>query len=249
VSGWTETDSSTYCDIADVAVPRRAEMMDRIITAVPFARAEAFRIVEIGCGDGRLAASLLETFPQATITAFDGSDAMRERAAARLATFGRRARVRPFKLETLDWWDQMFGVDLVVSSLCLHHLNDAKKQYLYKAVSDRSSARGALVIADLVEPAHESARRAAADAWDAAADDQAAALGRPDLAARFRDVHWNHFRFPDPADRPSPIFHHLVWLRHAGFGAVDCLWLFAGHAVFAGFKQRPASELPPPADS
>jgi tRNA (cmo5U34)-methyltransferase len=249
VSGWTETDSSTYCDIADVAVPRRAEMMDRIIAAVPFARVEAFRIVEIGCGDGRLAAALLETFPQATLTAFDGSDAMRERATARLTAFNRRARVRPFKLETLDWWDQMFGADLLVSSLCLHHLNDAKKQYLYKAAADRLSARGALVIADLVDPAHESARRAAADEWDAAAEQQAAAAGRPDLFARFLEVRWNHFRFPDPAECPSAIFHHLVWLRHAGFGAVDCLWMYAGHAVFAGFKQRPASESPPPADS
>ena len=44
--------------IAEVAVPRRAEMMDRVIAVVPFADTEAFRIVEIGCGDGRLAAKL-----------------------------------------------------------------------------------------------------------------------------------------------------------------------------------------------
>jgi len=255
VSGWTETDSSTYAEIADVAVPRRAEMMDRIIGAVPCSRGDAFSIVEIGCGEGRLAAVLLETFPRATITAFDGSEVMRDKASARLAPFGRRARVRPFKLETLDWWDQMFGADLVVSSLCLHHLNDAKKQYLYKAVADRMSPRGVLVIADMIEPAHESARTAAADEWDTAAAEQAKALGRPDLFARFREVRWNHFRFPDPEDRPAPIFHHLVWLRHAGFGAVDCLWLFAGHAVFAGFKaavtgcQGGASGSPPPAGS
>src|SRR5204862_2453986 len=98
---------------------------------VPFSRAEAFSILGIGCGDGRLASMLLETFPQATITVFDGSVLMREQASSRLAPFGRRARVRAFKLDTLDWWDQLFGIDLVLSSLCLHHLNDAKKQYLY----------------------------------------------------------------------------------------------------------------------
>jgi hypothetical protein len=37
-------------------------------------------------------------------------------------------------------------------------------------------------------------------------------------------------------DRPSPLFHHLVWLKHAGFAAVDCFWLCAGHAVYGGFK-------------
>ena len=232
---WTESDSSIFGEIADVAVPRRAEMMQRIVAAVPFARDEAFRIVELGCGDGRLASELLGAFPAATIVGLDGSESMREQASARLSPFGDRLRVRPFKLESLDWWDLMFGADLVVASLCLHHLNDARKQYLYKAVADRLSERGALLIADLLEPAHESARRAAADDWDRAAEAQA--LERPELFKRFLDARWNHFRFPDPADRPSPLFHHLVWLRHAGFTAVDCLWMYAGHAVFAGFKQ------------
>jgi tRNA (cmo5U34)-methyltransferase len=237
MSGWTETDSSTYNQIGDVAVPRRAEMMQRIVAAVPFARDEAFRIVELGCGDGRLASELLGVFPAATIVGLDGSESMREQASARLAPFGDRVRVRPFKLESLDWWDLMFGADLVIASLCLHHLNDAKKQYLYKAVADRLSERGALLMADLIEPAHESARNAAADDWDLAAETQAQALGRPELFKRFLDARWNHFRFPDPADQPSPLFRHLVWLRHAGFSAVDCLWMYAGHAVFAGFKQ------------
>ena len=231
---WTESDSSIFGEIADVAVPRRAEMMQRIVAAVPFAHDEAFRIVELGCGDGRLASELLGAFPATTIVGLDGSESMREQASARLAPFGDRVRLRPFKLESLDWWDLMFGADLVVASLCLHHLNDARKQYLYKAVADRLSERGALLIADLLEPAHESARRAAADDWDRAAEAQA--LERPELFQRFLDARWNHFRFPDPADRPSPLFHHLLWLRHAGFAAVDCLWMYAGHAVFAGFK-------------
>ena len=37
-------------------------------------------------------------------------------------------------------------------------------------------------------------------------------------------------------DQPSALFHHLVWLKHAGFAAVDCWWIYAGHAVFGGHK-------------
>ena len=117
----------------------------------------------------------------------------------------------------------MFGVDLIVSSLALHHLNDAKKQYLYKAAAERMSPRGALLVADLIEPQHPSTRNAAADRWDAPG-----AAGRPkrwarrQLFQRFLDERWNHFRFPDAADQPSALMHHLVWLRHAGFAAVDC---------------------------
>jgi trans-aconitate methyltransferase len=249
VSGWTEQDSQTYRDIAEVAVPRRQEMVATLVAAVPFATDDPIKILELGSGDGRLAEALLTVFPHATLTALDGSESMRRETSARLALFGERARVAPFDVAALDWWDRMFGVDLVVSSLCLHHLNDAKKQYLYKAAAERLSARGALLIADLIDPQHPASRRLAADQWDAQATRQAEALGAPELFQRFVETRWNHFRFPDEADQPSALFHHLIWLRHAGFAAVDCCWVYAGHAVFGGFKQAAASAPPLRADN
>ena len=249
MTAWNEDDSAIYRAIAAVAVPRRDEMMAALIAAVPFAADEPFKILELGSGDGLLAARLLERFPRASLTALDGSESMRRASAERLGMYGERARVAAFDLRTLDWWERMFGVDLIVSSLTLHHLNDAKKQYLYKAAADRMSPRGALLIADLVEPQHAAARQAAADRWDALAQQQAESLGSPDLFQRFVDEQWNHFRFPDPVDQPSALMHHLVWLRHAGFAAVDCVWMDAGHAVFGGFKQAAASGSPPRADS
>jgi tRNA (cmo5U34)-methyltransferase len=246
---WTEADSGTYRAIANVAVPYRDEMMRTLVRSVPFDRDAAIRLVELGSGEGELAEALLDAYPRATIVALDGSESMRERAKARLSPFGERARVNAFDATSLDWWDVMFGADVVMSSLCLHHLNDAKKQYLYKAAADRMSPRGALVIADLIEPTSAAVRDLFADDWDAAARRQADAIGQPDLFARFVDARWNHFRFPDASDHPSALFHHLVWLRHAGFAAVECLWMRAGHAVFGGFKQAAASGSPPPAGS
>jgi SAM-dependent methyltransferase len=139
VNPWTEEDSATYRAIAAVAVPRRDEMMDAIVSAAPFAVDEPINILELGSGEGLLAAALLERFPRASLTALDGSESMRRETATRLAAFGDRARVAAFELPTLDWWDRMFGVDLIASSLALHHLNDAKKQYFYKAAVPCSS--------------------------------------------------------------------------------------------------------------
>ena len=212
MSDWTDQDSAIYQQIASVAVPRRREMLATIVALVPFEQHESPKIVELASGDGRLGAALLDSFPEATLVAFDGSETMRTDATQRLARFGDRARVRPFDLASLEWWDLLHGADVVVSSLAIHHLNDAKKQYLYKAVSERLSARGAFLMADLVEPAHPSARRVAAEAWDAAAQEQA------------------------KSSHPAALFHQLVWLRHAGFAVVDCFWMFAGHAVIGGFK-------------
>ena len=249
MTGWTEDDAANYRAIAAVAVPRRQDMIAALVSAAPFGAGDDLKILELGSGEGLLAAALLARFPHAALTALDGSESMRRESSARLAPFGVRARVAAFDVTALDWWDRMFGVDLVVSSLCLHHLNDAKKQYFYKAAADRLSPRGALLIADLVEPQHRSARAMAADRWDALARAQADALGSPQLFQRFLDQQWNHFRFPEPTDQPSALMHHFVWLRHAGFAAVDCVWLEAGHAIFGGFKQAGASAPPPPADS
>jgi tRNA (cmo5U34)-methyltransferase len=246
---WSEDDSATYRAIAQVAVPRRQEMIEALLAAVPFSIDEPMKILELGAGQGLLSEALLDRFPLASLTALDGSESMRSEAAGRLAGFGARARVAAFDLAALDWWDRMFGVDLVVSSLALHHLNDAKKQYLYKAAAERLSPRGALLMADLVDLQHSAAREAAARRWDTLAREQAEALGAPELFQRFLEERWNHFRFPDASDQPAALMHHLVWLRHAGFTAVDCLWLDAGHAVFGGFKQDEASAPPPQAGS
>ena len=249
MTAWSEEDSAIYRAIAAVAVPRRDEMMAALVAASPFAPDEPIKILELGSGEGLLAAALLDRFPSASLTALDGSASMRSETGARLARFGERARVAAFELPTLDWWDRMFGVDLIVSSLALHHLNDAKKQYLYKAAAERMSPRGALLVADLVEPQHPAARPAAADRWDVLARQQAESAGAPGLYQRFLDERWNHFRFPDAADQPAALMHHLVWLRHAGFATVDCVWMDAGHAVFGGFKQAAASGPPPQAGS
>lgn len=81
MSDWTEQDSATFRDIASVAVPRRAEMMAAILALVPFGAGESFKVVEIGAGDGRLGAALLDGFPKATLLALDGSESMRARAS------------------------------------------------------------------------------------------------------------------------------------------------------------------------
>jgi hypothetical protein len=116
--------------------------------------------------------------------------------------------VAAFDVTTLDWWDRMFGADVVVSAGGLNRLTDAKKQYLYKAAADRMSARGALLLADRVAVQHPGASATGADTF------------------------------------PAALFHHLVWLKHAGFAAVDCFHAGDGLAVFGGFKQASGSAAP-----
>jgi hypothetical protein len=102
-----------------------------VISLVPFARDQPFKIVGIGADDSVVSTALHDTFPRATLVTVDGSES---------------------KLATLEWWDVMFGADVVLAWMCLYRLNAAKKQYLYKAIADRLSSRGLLLIADRVAP-------------------------------------------------------------------------------------------------
>jgi phospholipid N-methyltransferase len=44
---------------------------------------------------------------------------------------------------------------------------------------------------------------------------------------------------PPVASQTAGLFHHLVWLKHAGLGAVDCFWRQGDCAVYGGFKAPP----------
>src|SRR5690554_5971369 len=123
-STWDEGASAAYRDLADVAVPARAEQLATMLALVPFGREERFTAVELGSGEGILSAALLEAFPGASVLALDGSESMREQTLERLAPHDGRGRVAPFDLLDDDWLEHLQGADLVVSSLVIHHLDD-----------------------------------------------------------------------------------------------------------------------------
>lgn len=243
---WTEDDSVLYQTIAPVAVPARAEQLATLLTLLPFSVDDSFRAVEIGAGEGFLAASLLGSFPQATIIALDGSANMRQRIHQRLNRFGERGQVEPFQLAAVDWRHHLQQADVVLSSLCVHHLTGVQKAALFEESYRAMSSCGALLIADIVEPQRPEVNALFAAAWDRSARRQAIEhTGNDALFDQFRQAEWNLFRHPDLAvDKPSPLFHQLQWLQQAGFTAVDCFWLQAGHAIYGGYKGSP--ELLPP---
>ena len=238
---WTETDTEEYRALAPIAVPAREEQIAALLTLLPFGRHDAFRVIELGSGEGRLAWAILDCFPHASVVALDGSEAMRAQASARLAPFGDRATVRPFELASEAWLDDVQGADVVVSSLCVHHLDDGAKRRMFAAVAQRLSTRGALLIADLIAPQRPEARELFAATWDRSAEAQSQAVtGGTEGFNRFVAARWNLYRYPDPVDQPSPLFAQLKWLEEAGFAVVDCFWLQAGHAIYGGYMNGQA---------
>jgi len=235
--GWTEANSETFIRLGDVLVPDREAQLDALCALVP---EPPGLVVELSCGEGRLAERLLERFPDSRVVALDASPAMLARAAARLARFGDRQDVRRFEIADSGWrseWRDTCGA--VVSSLAVHHLDDRSKRRLYADVLHMLRPNGALVIADVIQPASRAAVRLAAAEWDRAVREQSLArAGDLSAHAAFAASRWNSFEpgNDDPTDMMAPLADHLRWLEAAGYEGVDAVWVRAGHAVYAGWR-------------
>jgi len=240
-TGWQESDSSTFLDLGRIFTPWRAEIENAILRFIPARADERFWCVDVGTGDGWLSERVLKRFENAQVIALDGSAAMLARAKDRLAPFGSRVDVRPFRLEDDSWFGTLPGsVRCFLSSIVLHHLDDTQKWTAYRNMFRRLQPGGALIVADVVAPASDEERRYDADLWDA--DVKRLSLdisGDLEAYERFDREQWNWYRYPDPGDKPSRLADQLRWLEEVGFEGVGAYWLKAGHAVFGG-RRSPA---------
>lgn len=232
---WSEEDSAAFVEYGHIFVPGRETQIE--IMGALVGRAGGHNVWELCCGAGALAEALLARHPACMVTGFDGSALMRQQAAERLTRFGERFRAVEFDLAERAWRHSDRPVHAVVSSLAIHHLEDAQKLALFRDLLDVLAPGGRLVIADVVEPAGAAAADLAAAAWDDAVRRRSLDL-TGDTAAYdfFREQQWNLFRHPDPMDRPASLYAQLSWLVQAGFTEVDVYWLHAGHALFGGRK-------------
>ena len=233
---WSEESSQYFIDYAAYFVPDRATQIDTICALIP-ALAAPFHVVELCCGEGLLARTILERFPECHLHGYDGSSTMLEKARAVLQSFGERFTLHPFDLAAADWRSFPWPVQAIVSSLAIHHLDGDQKHTLYHDLYRLLNPGGTLIIADLIQPAHSMGIQVAAQAWDEAVRQTALIRDGNETAFEvFQRDRWNIFHYPDPMDKPSGVYEQLRWLAEAGFSDVDVYWLKAGHAIYGGRK-------------
>jgi tRNA (cmo5U34)-methyltransferase len=164
------------------------------------------RIVDLGCGDGRLAALVLEACPTVeSAVVVDNSPPMLALARARFAADG---RVEVVDADLADGVAAFGPADVVVSGFAIHHLEHAGKAALFGEVAGMLRPGG--LFANLEVVASATAELHA---------DFLAAIGK---AA------------DDPEDRLAAVDEQLRWMRDAGLQQVDCLWRWRGFALLAG---------------
>ena len=239
---WDEDSSVTFLDLGELFVPRRTEQTQAFLQLIPARTDEEFTIVELAAGGGILAQAILEHFPRCHYIALDGSVTMREQMAQRLHAYENRLTILPFLLEEEAWRNALPApLRCVVSSLCVHHLDDEQKRALFHDMLAHLEAGGALLLADVIRPATAQVAALFAQQYDDIVRAQSMAI-RGDLSGyeQFQELEWNYFLYdyndPTSYDKPSLLSDQLRWLHDVGYTHVDCFWMQAGHAVYGGYK-------------
>jgi tRNA (cmo5U34)-methyltransferase len=136
-------DPDSYLEEIVLEIPAYAELQAQ--TAAVTAGVEACEILELGIGTGETARRILGRHPGAHLTAIDSSPEMLEHA--------RRAFPdSDLRLSRLEDPLPPGPFDLVVSTLCVHHLDADAKRDLFCRIAHILRAGGHFVLADIVVP-------------------------------------------------------------------------------------------------
>ena len=237
---WEEDESQVFLRYGPLFVPRRQKQIETVCRLIPADLEDEFNAVELGAGDGALASAVMSSFPNCLYLALDGSELLRAQLQASGKSNEGRLQVVPVELADREWRTRLPSpLRCVLASLIVHHLNSDGKRQLFSDIASRLEPGGAFIMIDLVEPASSQARDAYARQWDDDVRARVQASGEGSEAYDiFRNDRWNFYAdpTPDPYDQPSPLSDQLNWLQDAGFSRVDCFWMYAGHAIFGGYK-------------
>jgi SAM-dependent methyltransferase len=206
-NSWVEADKvAEYLSRADT-LPHRGEGEGVLVRDL--AGALPGRILDLGCGDGRLTALALAFYPESTALCVDMSAPMLAAAAER---FRDDERVS-FATHNLDHPLPFAGpFDAIVTSLAVHHVTDERKVALYVEIAGLLAPGGVFANLEIVK----SPTQALHDQW------------RDEMGAR-----------DDPADILADMTSQLAWISEAGLSNVDCIWKWRSLALLRGERPRP----------
>jgi trans-aconitate 2-methyltransferase len=205
----TVWDPVTYLEFADERSRPFVDLLSRVPAAAPTV------VVDLGCGPGRLTASLADRWPHAQIVGVDSSPEMIMQAAQ---FAGPRLR---FQLQDLRDWRPHTGVDVIISNAALQWVPGHRD--LLPSLVSSLKPNGWLafqVPGNFDEPSHQLLRQLSADpryapllnevAWPVVAD---AASYLDDLAGLGCSVDVWETTYLHVLSGPDPVFR---WISGTG---------------------------------
>jgi tRNA (cmo5U34)-methyltransferase len=198
---------------------------------LPFGQQDAFTFLDLGAGTGAAARGILELYPRSVALLTDFSPQMMDEGERELQPFAGRFQYLEFDMSTSSWPPAIPAtLDAVVTSMCIHHLSDDRKEALFHEIFERLAPGGWYLNYDPVS----SADPVVEATWDRVNDreDPEAADKRLHRTPEEQARHDNHVRYM------IPLAQQLDYLRGAGFEGIDVYWKHLENVIYGG--RRPA---------
>jgi tRNA (cmo5U34)-methyltransferase len=218
-----EEEAHEFDQIIIKLIPYYPQMLDALITSVPYPEDKKIKVIDLGCGTGIITKMVKARYPLAVIHCVDIAKNMLEVARHKLSAYPDLT----YEEADLSHYSFPDSYDAVLSSLALHHLAlDKDKMDFYSKVYAALNPGGVFFNADNV-------------------------LGSNGILQENNMVHWKYFmrksvtqdelhKWMDTSkkeDHPAILMEQLHWLRAIGFVDTDVIWKYFNFAVYGGFKR------------
>lgn len=214
---------STYDDWMRIALPGYDDLLGTTTTLIPALAGDPLDVLDLGAGTGLFSWHVLQRFPRSRLVLVDLAGKLLDVARRRFAGLPVEVRLADYRALALEPGRRF---DAVISSLSIHHLEDAEKAALFGRVFGLVRPGGVFVNVDQVRAGSPAVGERYWSEWLA----RVRAAGAPeDRIAESIDRRRTY-------DRDASLEDQLRWLREAGFADVDCAYKNAFVGVFYAGK-------------
>ena len=187
----------------------------KIISDLLPTKDRAYRVLDLGCGNGILSEMVFRKLPNSYVVGLDLTLGMLNAFEKKLSGYAGK-----FELRQADYRSDDIGkeYDIVIAGLTLHHLTWEERENFYRTIYSALNQSGLFISQDII-------------------------IDEDPMVAENQYAHWKAFmksQGEDPEfwyskhrekDHPVTLSDHFAWLKQAGFSKVTCQWRYCNFMI------------------
>ena len=216
-----EEEAKKYDEIILTLIPNYKQMVEVLVSILPFRPDQTFCVIDLGCGTGTISRKIKDAFPNINLTCVDIAKNMLDIASAKN---GSNTILIQADFNTFDFPQKY---DAIVSSLALHHLEkDEDKQGFYDRIFEALNDGGIFINIDVVTSDDSLLQQVYLQKWT-------------NFMVNNTSIHevenkWLPSYYAE--DRPVSLLRHLGMLKETGFSMIDVVYKYYNYAVYCAIK-------------
>jgi tRNA (cmo5U34)-methyltransferase len=216
-----EEEAKEYDHIILTLIPNYKQMVEMLVSILPFSSEQAFSVIDLGCGTGTVSRKIRDTFPSSCLTCMDIAGNMLSIAAVKNGP--------DTTLIQADFKSFIFPqkYDAIVSSLALHHLpEDEDKKAFYFKIYQALNSGGVFANIDVVTSGDPALQKVYMQKWKE--------FMIKNTSVQEVETKWLPNYYAE--DRPIPLARHIEMLNQSGFDMIDVVYKHFNYAVYCAKK-------------